>query len=661
MTFAARAVIVLLLAATVSAQSIFPGIVPQAPARDATRAATGTATVSGVVVTDESAGRPLRRVRVSLQSADLRSPISAVTDDEGRFVLKAVLAGHYTVLASRPGYVDTILGAPSGSFLGAPVAVTDGQQVTGLTIRMPRGGVITGTVRYPSGRPAGNVQIQVTPVTTVDGRRRTRFTTSLTVAMSDDRGVYRQFGLAPGDYLVQMMVGAGPGGLAQQIRQTPPNEATWAERLTTAPNAAGDAGVANAPPAGRAVVPAPIYYPNTPDIASARVITIGPGEERSGIDLVMEYVPTSRLTGKVFDADGQPRPGVTVRLTGKTGSSLVDMVGALVGRGGRTDDEGTFTIDGVTPGDYTLSAQAASATDAKPAATDSQANLMTMISGMFGRGNGAGSLYASEPVAVTGEDKANLELRLRPGVSVSGTVVFEGATARPTPASIQVMLVSAAQSGSPIEMAMSMMQGASAVVTPDLSFTVKGVVPNQYRATVNVPGVMFGTTMPTATWTLKSIRVGNGPDLSDAPFEIQPGRDLAGLVVTLTDRPIVLSGHVFDGDGRPSSAFPIVVFSTDPAQWSAGSRRVQQVRPASDGSYRLIGLPAGEYYVGAVTKLDLEDLYDPVFLQQIVPIAFRLRLTEGEPRQQDLRLGGGKVVGPPPQVVRPLVTNQSRP
>ena len=28
--------------------------------------------------------------------------------------------------------------------------------------------------------------------------------------------MYRQFGLAPGDYLVQMMVGAGPGGLARQ-------------------------------------------------------------------------------------------------------------------------------------------------------------------------------------------------------------------------------------------------------------------------------------------------------------------------------------------------------------------------------------------------------------------------------------------------------------
>ena len=37
-------------------------------------------------------------------------------------------------------------------------------------------------------------------------------------------------------------------------------------------------------------------------------------------------------------------------------------------------------------------------------------------------------------------------------------------------------------------------------------------------------------------------------------------------------------------------------------------------------------LPAGEYYVRAVTTLDLEDLLDPAFLQPIVPIAFKLTL-----------------------------------
>jgi hypothetical protein len=176
-------------------------------------------------------------------------------------------------------------------------------------------------------------------------------------------------------------------------------------------------------------------------------------------------------------------------------------------------------------------------------------------------------------------------------------------------------------------------------VAPDLTFSVKGVAPNRYRATINLPGMMFGAALPNAVWTLKSIRSGEGPDLVDLPFDLEAGRDLTGLTVTLTDKPIVLSGKVIDADGRPASAFPILVFSTNPAHWFGGSRRVQQVRPASDGSYRLAGLPAGEYYIGAVTSLDIEDLFDPLFLQQVVPIAFTMSLADGETRQQDLKLG----------------------
>lgn len=608
----------------------------QAPARDASRAATGTATVSGIVTTDESSPRPVRRVRVALQSADLRAPIAAVTDDAGRFILHGVVAGHYTVMASRPGYVDTILGAESGSFLGAPIAVAEGEQVTGLSIRMPRGAVITGTVRYPGGRPAQGMQVQVSQVKSVDGKRRTRLTTALGMAMAttDDRGVYRQFGLPPGDYVVQLIVVAGPGVQAQ--RQTTSNEASWGDRMASS---AAETWT-SPPPAGRIETLAPVYYPGTTDIDAAQVITIAAGEERDGIDVTVESVPTARLSGRVFDADGQPRAGVTVRLSGKAGSSLSDMIGALVGRGGRTDAEGVFSVDAVPPGEYTLTAQAAPAGDtAKPASADAQANIMTMMSGLFGGGNTAGSLYAAEAVAVSGQDISNLDLRLRPGVTMSGTLVFEGSADRPKGA-MQVTLVPVSGNASAIGVAMSMFQGANAPVAADLTFSMKGIMPNRYRASVNLPGLMFGQAMPNATWVLKTIRVGEGPDLADTPFAIEAGRDWTGVTVTLTDKPIVLSGKVLDAQGRPSSAFPILIFSTNPAHWAAGSRRVQQVRPASDGSYRLSGLPAGEYYIGAVTTLDLEDLFDPLFLQQIVPIAFRITLAEGETRQQDLKLGG---------------------
>ncbi len=605
----------------------------QVPARDATRAASGSASVSGIVTTDEASPRPLRRVRVALQSADLRAPIAAVTDDAGRFVLQGVVAGHYTVLASRPGYVDTILGASPGSFLGAPVAVADGEHVTGLNIRLPRGAVITGMVRYPGGRPAQGMQVQVSPVKTVDGKRRTRFTAAMSMAQTDDRGVYRQFGLAPGEYVVQVVVIGGPAGLSTAQRQTTSNEATWGDRM------ASTESWTSPPPAGRLETFAPVYYPGTTDLAAAQVITVAAGEERDGIDVTIESVPTARLSGRVFDADGQPRAGVTVRLNGKVGSTLTDMIGALVGRGGRSDADGVFSVEAVPPGEYTLTAQAAPAGDtSKPAAADAQANLMTMMSGLFGGGNTAGSLYASEAVVVSGQDMSNLDLRLRPGVTMSGTLVFEGSAERPKGA-MQVTLVPVSGNASAIGLAMSMFQGANGPVAPDMTFSVKGIMPNQYRASVNLPGMMFGQAMPNAVWTLKSIRAGSGPDLADTPFAIEPGRDLTGVTVTLTDRPVVLSGKVLDAQARPSSAFPIIVFSTNPTHWSPGSRRVQQVRPASDGSYRLSGLPAGEYYIGAVTTLDLEDVFDPLFLQQIVPIAFKITLAEGETRQQDLKLG----------------------
>jgi 5-hydroxyisourate hydrolase-like protein (transthyretin family) len=610
----------------------------QAPARDASRAPTGTATVSGMVTTDESSPRPLRRVRVALQSADLRAPIATVSDDAGRFVLNGVVAGHYTVMAARPGYVDTILGAESGSFFGAPIAVADGEQVTGLSIRMPRGGVITGTVRYPGGRPAQGMQVQVSQVKSVDGKRRTRFTTAMSMSMAttDDRGVYRQFGLAPGDYVVQLLVMAGPGLLNQAQRQTTSNEASWGDRMASS---AAEAWT-SPPPAGRLETFAPVYYPGTTDIDAAQVITIKAGEEREGIDVTVESVATARLSGRVFDADGQPRAGVTVRLSGKAGSTLSDIIGALIGRGGRTDADGVFSVEAVPPGEYTLTAQAAPAGEtSKPASADAQANIMTMMSGMFGGGNTAGSLYASDAVVVSGQDISNLDLRLRPGVTISGTLVFEGSADRPKGA-MQVSLVPVTANANAVGLALSMFQGANASVAPDLTFSMKGVMPNRYRASASLPGMIFGAPLPNATWTLRSIRVGDGPDLADTPFNVEAGRDWTGVTVTLTDKPIVLSGKVLDAQGRPSSAFPIIVFSTNPNHWSPGSRRVQQVRPASDGSYRVPGLPAGEYYIGAVTTLDLEDLFDPLFLQQIVPIAFRITLAEGETRQQDLKLGG---------------------
>jgi hypothetical protein len=90
---------------------------------------------------------------------------------------------------------------------------------------------------------------------------------------------------------------------------------------------------------------------------------------------------------------------------------------------------------------------------------------------------------------------------------------------------------------------------------------------------------------------LKSIRW-KDQDLADTGIDLQADVPVSGVVVTLTNQPAQLDGTVIDAAGRPTGAFPIVVFAIDRAVWAAGSRRVLQAQPASDGKFTVIGLPA---------------------------------------------------------------------
>jgi hypothetical protein len=85
------------------------------------------------------------------------------------------------------------------------------------------------------------------------------------------------------------------------------------------------------------------------------------------------------------------------------------------------------------------------------------------------------------------------------------------------------------------------------------------------------------------------------------------------------------------------------VFSTDRTYWTIGSRRVQQARPASDGSFVVKGLSPGEHYVCAVVELQADELYDSAFLAELAAAsALRVTLADGDKKRQDLRRAGGR-------------------
>jgi hypothetical protein len=169
-------------------------------------------------------------------------------------------------------------------------------------------------------------------------------------------------------------------------------------------------------------------------------------------------------------------------------------------------------------------------------------------------------------------------------------------------------------------------------VDKDGRFMFSGVTPGSYR--------VFWTGAPKsfAGWSRKSA-VALGIDVLDAPLEIKAGMPPIELVVTYTDRETTIEGTLQEATGRPASDYFIVVFTTDRAKWTARTRLVQSTRPATDGAYS-VQVPAGEYYVAALTDLESGETNNPAFLEQLIPGAFKITVADGERKRQDIRIAG---------------------
>jgi hypothetical protein len=109
-------------------------------------------------------------------------------------------------------------------------------------------------------------------------------------------------------------------------------------------------------------------------------------------------------------------------------------------------------------------------------------------------------------------------------------------------------------------------------------------------------------------------------------------------MVTMTDRGAEIAGRLLDAANQPVSRYSIVVFTTDKSLWLPHARRIRSVQPGADGSFRAAGLPAGEYAIAAVDNAAPGVPSDPAFLAELLALAFKVTLTEGERKQQDLRV-----------------------
>jgi hypothetical protein len=623
---------VCLVSVAVSAQQ------PQSPPRDAAlRPTVGTATIAGTVVADEPNGRPLRRVTLQLNPAGSGATLARMTttDDQGRFAFARLPGGNYNALrATKPGYLPTSYGQKRVGGLGVPLSIAEGQRMT-VTVKMLRGGVITGMLTDETGKPAVQVQVQASQIRMVNGERQPAqgFGNSTS---TDDRGIYRIFGLSPGDYLVTATPRMTTSGEVRPVTQA---EVQWAEQqLQPAGAAAGGGPSANgataAPKPAQAVAYSPVYYPGTTESASATAVAVAAGQEATSIDFRVQLVPSAKIEGIILDPEGQPAQNVQMNVVPKldawsTGSIfLLDAV--LLNRPQIV--AGKFTIPSLRPGDYTIAARAAP----RGAAPSGPAGAGTPGSG---RGQGPAaplSLWAMTDVTVAGVDQSNIVLRLEPGMTLTGRVGFEGDVLKP-PADLSRVSLRLTTAPNPTGMTVSV-NPATAQVNADGSFTFTGITPGKYLLSAAAPAA---TAVSGVTWQVKSLMIGR-VDCADTPIEMKPGDDVSGAVLTFTDKASEVSGTLSDATGKPTSEFSVILFPVDKAMWSTRSRRFRApVRAAVDGKFKFSSLPPGEYYLAALTDFEPSDVSTPAFLEQVVPSAVKITIGEGEKKTQDLKLAGG--------------------
>jgi len=422
------------------------------PPRD-TRPATanapaGTASIEGTVLSDEAQPKKLRRALVALSGPTLQGVRMEITDDEGRFQFTGLRGAQYALAASKEPYASRYYGSshPVSSGRGAPsgplnLSIRDGE-TRSITMRLPRGAVITGSVTDTEGQPIPGtiVVVMADRFSPATGLRRP---IAADISTTDDRGIYRSFGLPAGQYVVYAQV-ATPFD-AQEVRRT----------TSGSPR----------------VVASNTYYPSTPDSALATRITMTAGEERAGIDIQVQYAPTAAVKG--FVSGGSGSPGGVVRLTRSN-----DALGPLVGFSPIAPD-GQFAFPSVAPGRY---------------------EIQTAVYAPSSDGSGDRTwVWGSAAVTVDGEDVTNVGVQLIAAFSISGRVAFEGSTPPPPlPATgLPASIFSSVPSGVP---------PPSMQLLDDGKFSITGLVPGVYRpSTIGAP--LRGLQVPIGPWWLKSITI----------------------------------------------------------------------------------------------------------------------------------------------------------
>lgn len=516
---------------------------PTSPAQDPkeTGTITGRVTLDGKpaqgvnVIATPSGSEPARMVERMLNPS---ASSKATTDSAGRYRLEGVPAGTYIVSPSAPTLVS--LEAEKAQ---KEVTVGGDATVERIDFSLARGGVITGKVTESDGHPAIAAFIALKPVGNAEAVGFYAMQNDR-MFFSDDRGVYRIFGLPAGRYLVS--AGNSDNSPFGQLF-------TGQHRVKT-------------------------YYPGVTDEPSAKPVEVTAAGEAVGIDIKLGVATKGFVvSGRIIESETRKPVANMVVTYGASPSHEVsnknededdndgddddDSLGSLSGFT-MTNAKGEFRLESVAPGKF-----------------QARANSMGAVEGTTD--------FYTDPVEfeVRGANVENLEMQVHRGASISGVVVVENPESGEAHEKIGQLVLNVAVADAQTR---SFSSNAGSVAA-DGSFRVGGLKAGKARIDANSFGAQ----------RLSVLRIErNGVDQQDGLL-VQPNEQITGVRVIVIEANCVIRGHVIFQGGSPppgsvTSAVAMAMSGTRGHGQSAG-------QVDSKGDFVIENLAPGSYEVVATT------------------------------------------------------------
>lgn len=483
-------------------------------------------------------GQPIPNAVVMVRALDTQSQGKVTTSDsDGNFRVSGLEAKVYLVSATGPAY--TTPPRDPNNTQSNFYRVGDS-----VRIELLKGGVITGNVTTPTGEPVVAVQVHAYMLRDLNGKPP-RYGSQSRQKLTDDRGIYRIYGLAPGTYVV---AAGGPGTPASSDS----SRAYETDVKTYAPSSAR---------------------------STAREIIVRAGEETTNVDIRYRADPGFTVSGKARDSRSP------------TESYWSDVTLSSINREDAQEDlsnyqsygsEG-FAIYGVADGDY-------------------------MLTGRSYVGD-EWAVSESQRIRVRGADVTGIELLTKPLASIAGRVALEPSNAaecknkrRPL---FGEMVITAWHDQKESKNQPLFLWALGGPTTPNKegAFTLRNLASGQYRLHTRFFARYWyvrSITLPSSiTSTSKAPVSDRLQDVAKNWIALKLGDRLSGLVVTLAEGAASLHGNVKYSETQkpiPGLALFLVPVESDSAD---DTLRFLATRVSTDGTFAINNVPPGRYWVSA--------------------------------------------------------------